>query len=95
MENRVQRVPAAICGVQDGVELIAKCIHNTFLDDELKMKQVMLSCSMKADWTTGIMSIGFTLNGVHQSVCIRMDELLILLQEASKAREEAADKKGD
>lgn len=83
----IQRVPKEVAGAPDAVEMKAKCVHTTFYDK--KMGQRLLDCSVKASWSTGTLSIGFTLNGKHQSVCVRIDEAMALLAEASTARKEA------
>ncbi len=91
----IQRVPIEVAGVPDGVEMKAQCVHTTFYDKQGKMGQRLLDCSMKASWSTGTLSIGFTLNGKHQSVCVRIDEAMALLAEASAARKEASKNRGE
>lgn len=87
----IQRVPKVVAGVTDAVEMKAKCVHTTFYENQKKMRQKLLDCSVKASWSTGTLSIGFTLNGKHQSVCVRIDEAMALLAEASMARKEASE----
>lgn len=91
----IQRVPKEVAGAPDAVEMKAKCVHTTFYDKQKKMGQRLLDCSVKASWSTGTMSIGFTLNGKHQSVCVRIDEAMALLAEASVARKEASKSGGE
>ena len=84
--NEVERVPKEVSGVNDGVQLDALCVHTVFEGEGFA--QQTTECALMASWENGIMSINFTVNGKHQSVGVRLDEVLALLQAANEARAE-------
>lgn len=90
--EEIKRVPEAVSGVKDGVQMEAKCVHTRYFKN--KLKQMVLPCSVMASWENGVLSINYTAQGQRQSIGVRLDELLVLLQEANAARIEAAQKEG-
>lgn len=93
--SKIQRAPVELSGVQDGVQMKVKMVHTTFYDKDKKMGQQLMDCSMKASWSTGTLSVGFTLKGKHQSVCVRLDEVIALLKEAADYHKENDQKPED
>lgn len=85
--SEIKRVPEKVSGVKDGVQLDAKCVHTRYFKD--RMKQTTAECTMMASWENGVLSINFTVDGKRQSVGVRLDETIMLLQEANVARMEA------
>lgn len=83
--------PQRIAGTPYGVQMEAKCAHTIFKnrDDYGEvMYQKVLDCTMMASWESGVLSINFTRKGQRQAVAVRLDELMLLLSEASAARTE-------
>lgn len=82
--SEIVNVPPEASGVGDAVEMEVNCVHTKFYEKE--MGQTVIPCSVKASWENGVVSIGFTVDDQHQSVAVRLDELLMLLQAANEAR---------
>lgn len=87
--KQIKRVPKEVSGVSDGVQTDLKCVYTRFLSE--KMRQKILDCSVLTSWENGIISFNYTLNGQRQSIGIRLDELMEILKEATKARIEASE----
>lgn len=85
--SEISRVPKEVSGVEDGVALEANCMYTKFIDD--KIAQQLLPCRLLASWENGVASLSFEVDGVRQMVAVRLDELLMLLGEASAARNDA------
>jgi len=85
--EEITRIPEDVSGVKDGVQLEANCVHTLFHDDEFRQTQT--ACTIMASWENGVLSINFTVDGKRQALGIRLDETLMLLQEANNARIEA------
>lgn len=86
--SEVVRVPKEQSGTNDTVKLEAKCAITDFR--RKNMKQEITDCAMVASWENGAFSINFTEKRKRKSVTIRLDELLVVLQEASEARKTEA-----
>jgi hypothetical protein len=82
--SEVIRVPEKVSGVKDSVQMDCKGVYTVF--HEKNMMQQIVSCRAHASWENGIVSISYTVEGKHQSIGIRLDELMSLLREASEAR---------
>lgn len=89
--NNIERVPEELSGVKDGVKLDCKCSFVEFLED--KMKQQVCDGRILASWENGVVSVTFTANDQKMMVGVRIDELLMVMQEAHAARIDA--QKGD
>lgn len=85
--EEIKRVPESVSGVKDGVQASVNCVHTIFQEEQ--MQQTILPCTVMASWENGVVSINFTAKGQRQMVGVRIDELLMLLQEANTARIDA------
>jgi hypothetical protein len=91
--SEVTRVPEKVSGVKDGVRMDCKGVYTIFRKKD--MGQQVVNCTAHASWENGVMSISFTVGGKHQSIGIRLDELMELLVEASEARKASDQPEGN